>query len=296
MNNQLTTVAAYPGAKSRTIGNVIAAILPTSGIKEVLDVFGGMGNLIVKYSGKANDKRVYYNDINPKHVKLFQVLCSEYAKALFIRILKTTNYTEVDFNYARFVSNFMLDDNGTFMKNYGFNHQLDDIQKAAEVWANVLLSFNGKMNEWGGITRGNEAIQYKDNIIKKYDLIDIFKDVRVLNMDGFEIIKQKKYCKDTLLICDSPYTKDEMTSKAIYECEMTQTQQYEYATLLCDATAKVLVCGYKNKIYDSILTEENGWHYHQLMEVPKSMSTQGLGVSKSKAIESVWVNYDIKNI
>lgn len=314
--NIYPAISPYPGAKAGYVGKVIAEILPHTGIDRYYDVFGGMANIILH---KAPHPEEYYNDLNKKLATLILVLSDEkLSYELFRRMLSTTEYyNQSGFDYAKFASNHMLDPNSEFMREYAYNHEIDIVEKAAAVWRTLLMSFNGSMSHFTGIRevikednkthqieysikadhiKGTEALTLEYQLQKKAEIPKRMQNVKVLNMDAFELISLVKGDGRALMVCDSPYTKEEMTSDKIYEKELTQKQQQEYVELLYDSKAKVLVCGYDNPIYNRVLLNPCGhykWYEYEVAEVAKSMSSGHIGEAKSRATEVIWTNWEI---
>lgn len=309
--NLYPAISAYPGAKAGYVGEVIAEILPYKEIDRYYDVFGGMANIILH---KAPHPEEYYNDLNKKLATLMLVLSDEkLSDELFRRMLTTTEYyNQSGFDYAKFASNYMLDPDSEFMREYAYNHEIDIVEKAASVWRTLLMSFNGSMRNFTGIKevtrdginfdvkadhiKGTEALTLEYQLQKKIEIPKRMKDVKILNMDAFELIALVKDDDRALMVCDSPYTKDEMTSDKIYEKELTQKQQHEYVKLLYDSKAKVLVCGYDNEIYNHVLLNPDGpykWYEYEVADVAKTMSRGAIGEAKSRATEVIWTNWKI---
>ena len=212
MNNLYPAIAPYPGAKAGYVGQVIAEILPYDGITQYYEVFGGMANILLH---KKPHPEEFYNDLNEKLVTLLAVLSDEAAsKELFRRMMNTTEYyNQSGFDYAQFASKHMLNSESQFMQKYAFNHNLDMIQKAAEVWKTLLMSFNGSMSHFKQVRTGTEALTLEYQLQKKLEIPERLKNVRILNEDAFQLIERMKSYPDVLMVCDSPYTKKQMGSK-----------------------------------------------------------------------------------
>lgn len=292
-------ISHYPGAKAGYVGQVIAEILPYDGINQYYEVFGGMANILLH---KRPHPQEYYNDLNKKLATLMFVLSDEkLSKDLFELMLDTTDYyDQSSFDYAKFASQYMLDPESEFMREYAQNSNLNlnltTVEKAAEVWRTLLMSINGAMSHFKGIRVGNEALTLEYQLQKKLEIPERLRNVNILNEDAFELIEVVKPCSDALMVCDSPYTKKQMGSKVIYECEFSEQDQYRYIRLVQDSTAKVLVCGYDNEIYNSILLDSNSpykWYKYEVAEVSKSMAVTAIDGSKSKATEMIWTNWPV---
>ena len=295
MNNLYPAIAPYPGAKAGYVGQVIAEILPYDGITQYYEVFGGMANILLH---KKPHPEEFYNDLNEKLVTLLAVLSDEAAsKELFRRMMNTTEYyNQSGFDYAQFASKHMLNSESQFMQKYAFNHNLDMIQKAAEVWKTLLMSFNGSMSHFKQVRTGTEALTLEYQLQKKLEIPERLKDVRILNEDAFQLIERMKSYPDVLMVCDSPYTKKQMGSKVIYECEFSQQAQYKYVNLVNDSKAKILLCGYDNEIYNSVLLNPDNphkWYEYAVADVAKTMSVSSIGATKSRATEVIWTNWPV---
>lgn len=295
MNNLYPAIAPYPGAKAGYVGQVIAEILPYDGITQYYEVFGGMANILLH---KKPHPEEFYNDLNEKLVTLLAVLSDETAsKELFRRMMNTTEYyNQSGFDYAQFASKHMLNSESQFMQEYGFNHNLDMIQKAAEVWKTLLMSFNGSMSHFKQVRTGTEALTLEYQLQKKLEIPERLKNVRILNEDAFQLIERMKSYPDVLMVCDSPYTKKQMGSKVIYECEFSQEAQYKYVNLVNDSKAKILLCGYDNEIYNSVLLNPDNphkWYEYAVADVAKTMSVSSIGATKSRATEVIWTNWPV---
>lgn len=295
MNNLYPAIAPYPGAKAGYVGQVIAEILPYDGITQYYEVFGGMANILLH---KKPHPEEFYNDLNEKLVTLLAVLSDEAAsKELFRRMMNTTEYyNQSGFDYAQFASKHMLNSESQFMQKYAFNHNLDMIQKAAEVWKTLLMSFNGSMSHFKQVRTGTEALTLEYQLQKKLEIPERLKNVRILNEDAFQLIERMKSYPDVLMVCDSPYTKKQMGSKVIYECEFSQEAQYKYVNLVNDSKAKILLCGYDNEIYNSVLLNPDNphkWYEYAVADVAKAMSVSSIGATKSRATEVIWTNWPV---
>lgn len=295
MNNLYPAIAPYPGAKAGYVGQVIAEILPYDGITQYYEVFGGMANILLH---KKPHPEEFYNDLNEKLVTLLAVLSDEAAsKELFRRMMNTTEYyNQSGFDYAQFASKHMLNSESQFMQKYAFNHNLDMIQRAAEVWKTLLMSFNGSMSHFKQVRTGTEALTLEYQLQKKLEIPERLKNVRILNEDAFQLIERMKSYPDVLMVCDSPYTKKQMGSKVIYECEFSQEAQYKYVNLVNDSKAKILLCGYDNEIYNSVLLNPDNphkWYEYAVADVAKTMSVSSIGATKSRATEVIWTNWPV---
>lgn len=305
------TISPYPGAKAGYVGEVIAEILPYEGIKQYFEVFGGMANIILH---KAPHPEEFYNDLNQKLTTLMYVLSDgTLSNQLFQLMLNPTEYyNQSGFDYAKFASEHMLSPDSDFMKEYAYNHELTTVEKAAQVWRTLLMSFNGSMERFKGLRevtedginfelkgnhiKGTEALTLEYQLLKKQGISQRLKNVTILNVDAFKLIADMKIYDDVLMVCDSPYTLERRNGVPIYECDFDDNDQRRYMNLIYDSRAKILVCGYPSELYDNILLNSNGpykWYRYEIAEVAKTMSISAKGGTKNRETEVIWTNWKI---
>lgn len=278
MNNRLEAVAGYVGAKNGVVGSRISSVLYREGITTYIEPYSGtwgVGRQSMPYPVEI------WNDVDSQLYSLFSVLCNQSeVKELIERMLRT-EYSQEYFDNAKSICEADLD------------KIPDRIQRAVYAWSLMLQSKNGQSREWKGFTKGNETIKYQESIIRKFDLIERFKNVQVSNRDALEWIRELKGRPDVMCMIDSPYVLESRTSEKLYRHDMDDKNQRDLVNLCVDATSKMLLCGYHNSIYESILTPEKGWYCYDLHEVAKSMSFSGLGNRKKRVMEVIWTNYPL---
>ena len=289
MTNNIT-IAPYAGAKNRS-ANAFIDIIPYNGIKVYAEPFGGTFGLGLK---KAPHQIEIYSDINSKLALLLQTLKNQETAYMLLDMLCSAEYSKRFFDYAKEASNFF--------KVYNlctFDNRYDDVFISCLVYSTLLMSFNGQMETFKGIRTGHEEDMFYKQIKKKLAVIERLKDVHVLNADGIELIKIFKEYREAFLYVDPPYTRHRNSSDKergdIYEFEILDDElQQKFLNSLKDCKAKVLVCSYRNELYDNTLCSEYGFKRIDVAEVPKTMSIGQKGHKKSRAVEVAYVNYDIR--
>ena len=284
------TIAPYAGAKNSS-ANAFEGIIPYDGIKVYAEPFGGTFGLGLK---KAPHPIEIYNDLNPKLALLLKTLSNQETAYKLLDMLCTVEYSEQFFDYAKEASNFFKKYNGCT-----FDNKNDDVYISCLVYSTLLMSFNGQMKTFKGIRTGHEEDMFYKQIKKKLAVIERLKDVHVLNADGIELIKIFKEYREAFLYVDPPYTRHRNSSDKergdIYEFEILDDElQKKFLESLKDCKAKVLVCSYRNELYDNTLCSEYGFKRIDVAEVPKTMSIGQKGHKKSRAVEVAYVNYDIR--
>ena len=102
--------------------------------------------------------------------------------------------------------------------------------------------------------------------------------VELLNVDALLWLSKFKPPSNTVIYCDPPYMHSTRTSNKRYEHELTDEEHEELLTLLCSKDANVLLSGYRNELYESMLQD---WHSIDF----RAMTRGGVRT------ETVWCNY-----
>ena len=278
-------VSGYAGSKNKT-ANYYLPFVMYENISTYIEPFGGMFGVGLN---KSPHPAEIYNDLNKKLALLFSVLADSVLGMELICKMCSVPYTKEFFDNAKETLN-----------KTDFSAVTDNkIEIACYVWSLLLMSFNGQMETFRGIYTGAEEEKLHMRMTQKYNLLSRLQGLTVLNMDGLDVIREYKNDSHAFLFIDPPYTQTNESSEhkrqKIYECEvLSDTDQAEFLAVLENAKAKILVCSYKNKLYDDILCAEYGWKCHPVTDTFKSMRIGGKGESKSKVTEYVYINYDVE--
>jgi site-specific DNA-adenine methylase len=291
------------GGKNGSIGYDIASCLYRKGIDIYCEPFGGsfgVGRQAAPFPIEI------WNDLDNVLYTFMKSYCI-YGNTVFERLLETMEYSQSHFDYVKLIANYgqVLEDeiryhkSGTEAETYKI---ADDIQKAVYAWELIEQSFNGNTKQWAGIKKGNEEVVYENRMVKKEGLFERFKNVLPINMDALELIRKLQGRQEVMLYIDSPYAFSDddqsldstrRTTKGLYKHDMDNDGQEALAKLVLPSKAKVMLSGYRNKIYDSILNASNDWFSYDIAEVCKSSAVCATGGTKPRAIETIWTNYPL---
>lgn len=97
--------------------------------------------------------------------------------------------------------------------------------------------------------------------------------------DGIQFLSSFPFQGAEFIYCDPPYVHSTRRSNKIYQHEMTDDDHFRLTNVLAGINCKVMISGYQNDIYSSVLT---GWNVIML-EVPSQT-----GMRK----ECLWLNYE----
>ena len=172
---------------------------------------------------------------------------------------------------------------------------LDDIEKSVMVYILITQSFDCKRKNFSEkLYKYARAYQkrIRKNIPRVYERL---RDVRVLNMDGIDLLSEIKDDVDTFAFVDPPYRLELRAKNAgkAYKCELSHEDQVKLLETIRHAKCKIMLCGYKSEngedLYDRYLLPY-GWKCYKLAELTKTCQIKE---KKDKGKEYIWVNYEL---
>lgn len=277
--------SSYVGAKA-TNAFELSQLFLLRDKKEYYSLFAGMMNDIIQAPLKGF--KIYANDIDKGVYSLLRVWCNpEKSKELYKQML-SLEFSEVCFNETK----EKIADREKLMLIPS------EIERAKYMWVTLLMSKNAQMQTFKGITDGLEQERYQAMMLKKLELFDCLSGVKVLNEDAVSIIERLKADKRTDIFCyaDPPYYGRNCTAKRHYKHDYTHDDHVRLLTSVRDIPFHMMISNYDNELYNQLLTEDIGWKCYEFKEVYKSMKYGGAGVPKTKVMEMIWTNYDLKDI
>ena len=172
---------------------------------------------------------------------------------------------------------------------------LDEIERAAMVYVLITQSFNSTR-------KGFSKKGYKDTFAYRKDILlhaprvyERMQGVRVLNMNGIDLLEKISDNSSAFAFVDPPYRKELRGKNAgnVYACELPHAEQIRLLTTIQDAKCKIMLCGYKSNdgvdLYDTYLLS-HGWHCYKLANLVKSCQNKD---KKDIGEEFIWVNYTL---
>lgn len=257
----MKTILKYPGAKNR-IANWIVSFIPKHDV--YLEPFAG--SLAVLFN-KPTSKVETVNDIHEDVVNYFRCL-RDYPSVL-IELINNTPYSRVEYDNA-----------------YILNEDDSDIEKARKFAVRCWQGFGCANLYHNGFKSGQQkhspncAIAWNKLPERLQEATQRLKEVQIESLDAIELIKRYD-TKDVFIYCDPPYLTSTRKSN-LYKFEMTEQEHVDLLNLLKKHPGKVMISGYDNDLYNSILV---GWH----KEYKKTLAEQGL-----KRTECLWMNYEMQ--
>lgn len=173
---------------------------------------------------------------------------------------------------------------------------MDEIDKAVEIFALITQSFNATRKDFS-------AKAYKDTNAYREDIrfhipqvYERLKNVRVLNVNGIDLIAKVADNPNAFVFADPPYRHAlrGVGADKSYACELPHSEQIRLLKTIREAKCKIMLCGYRTErgidLYDRYLLPY-GWKCYKLADVVKACQVS----KKHKDIgyEFIWVNYEL---
>ena len=259
--------------------NYIVSLMPRHGC--YCEVFGGSGAVLF---AKDPSKVEIYNDLNGWLVNLYRVI-RERPQELIDR-LEMTPYSRTEYHRA-------LD---IYKKSqHGLDGEIiDPVEKASLFFMIVKQAFNSTVGStWSYASTSSKGSSWRNAM----DLI-MPAHLRLRNVVIEEVTWKSLFerydSKETMWYLDPPYvhiTRDDGATDA-YEYEFSNEDHTNLCWECSDLKGMVILSGYQNEIYNSILVEELGWEYKEVEVTCQSSFVPGQKV-KPKRTEVLWLSPNV---
>lgn len=206
------------------------------------------------------------NDLNQDVVNYFRVL-RDHPDEL-IRRITNTPYARKEYDNA-------------------YNETKDIVEKAARFCIKCHMGFSCSNRYKNGFRSGQ---QYNSpNPAKAWNKLpdtlqmatEHLKQVQIECLPALELLKRYS-TPDVFAYLDPPYLRRTRTKKYLYSEEMSDLEHQELLEFLLKFPGKILLSGYDNELYNTVLS---GWN-----KVCRPVQAEG-GASRT---EVLWMNYDIQ--
>lgn len=261
-----TPLMHYHGAKFR-LSPWIISHFPEH--KTYCEPFGGAAGVLLN---KPRSQSEIYNDLDQDIVNVFRVLQNEKQSARLTELLALTPYSRDEFCLAQELTDDPVEKaRRTLIRSYmGFGSASATRARPTGFRIDTARDYGTTADTWA---------KYPETVIH---FIDRLKGVVIENKNAIEVIKNHDR-EDTLFFVDPPYvhnTRDKRNQDA-YNHEMTNEQHHELIEQLKKAEGFVFLSGYKNEIYDELLSD---W------ETIDKRSRISAGRGTAVRIETMWMN------
>nr|VFK25114.1 MAG: DNA adenine methylase [Candidatus Kentron sp. LFY] len=262
MTNVRRPILRYYGGKWNMAPWIIANMPPH---KVYVEPFAGAANVMLRKPPVNLD---VLGDLQGRMINVFRVLQDRKSAKKLARLLRTTPYSETEFEHCHAVSNDPVEDARRTIvvsmqghagvaaagkKRSGFRRVKNPRGVGpARTWSHVWEY----VTDWSDRLRG-VVLERKDALT----IIDYY--------DG----------PDTVIYADPPYLRYSRThGERVYEYEMEESEHRKLAECLGKAQGTVLVSGYRTTLYDRLYTD---WQRYEKTVV---------GYRGREVTECLWVN------
>jgi len=261
----VSTVLKYPGSKWSIADWIISNFPP--GYEKMTYLEPYMGSLAVFFN-KNRSAIETVNDLDGNVVNLFRVIRDNPEE--LARLIKFTPWAREEYKNSYESTDEPIENARRFLARMwmAIGAKSSDITG----FRNVIKGVNGNIPHWnnrlpGRILEAAERLKHTDTCV-----------VQIENQPALQLIE--RYNRENVLIyIDPPYLL-RTRSKRIYKHEMNDNDHLELLGVLKESKAKIVLSGYENDMYSSIL---GGWH----KESKSCLKEAGLS-----ATEVLWMNYE----
>lgn len=281
--NKPVQILRYIGSKARMAQN-LAALIPQS-CTTYAELYCGSAALAL--NSRAFDVKIL-NDFNGHIANFWQVATDPETGEELLKKLQMTSYSWSDFQEAKMRR-----------ERYGMR-QADQMQWAVDTFILNRQSFNAKGEHW----TFQDVGQYEHALSGATEFPLYFKLLKkqtfeVYNENAIDVMDKKKLLDNprAFIFLDPPYLEGLRSDCKLYDTDMPDVRDHiKLLKAIRQAKAKIVLSGYWSgrddgtDLYDGYLLP-CGWHRHLLGEYSKSCE---VGEEKSKGVEWIWCNYDLK--
>ena len=293
------TNALFPhiGGKNQ-LGEKLVGLLPDEIPDIYIEPYGGSFGLALQAKFDPETTLLIHNDLDNIIHAIINTI-SQYPEQTLDAVydlLSKFDFEQSTVDYFRFLFNYK-----SITGESLFN---DDIYLGAAAWILKNISRNGDCKNLRIINGVDEIDKLYTTFTKKEQTALELEGVISLSMDAIELLKKirdsgKSHDYKIFLYIDAPYSHSgkRKTQHDLYRVDIDKddSQIFELAKLIEEinqyTNCKIMVSEYDNPIYNSILTEEKGWHKITVDDVYVSVVFSSNGEPKPIETEYVWCNY-----
>lgn len=258
----------YYGSKLRLVSRIVDGLPPHNAWVEAF-----CGSAAVTFAKPPAPIEII-NDLNDEIVNLFQQLRNN-SDAL-CRSVSLTPYSKTEFRDSR--------------KSMEVS---DPVERARRFLVATMMTVNGTYNgNAGGFSvsqsysrNGKEArVSRWYNLPERLEaVVERLKHVRIENRDARELVKKFSDRPATLMYLDPPYNVSRSFKYVIDPSD--EGFHEELLEACCESNCMILISGYDNPLYKSVLKRKYGWTKEKISATTRA--TDGKDLSR---VEVLWKN------
>jgi DNA adenine methylase len=261
----MNTVLKYPGSKWSMTDWIISNFPAGYEKMTYCEPFFGSGAV---FFNKKRSLVETVNDLDGNVVNLFKVI-RERPEEL-ARLIEFTPWSREEYRLSYIKTGDELEDARRFLVRMwqAIGAKSSDITG----WRSNIKSINGNVVQWSTVLPQNiidisSRLKHSNNRL-----------VQIENQPAAKMIERYNR-KNVFIYCDPPYVMSTRNNR-IYACEMTDADHIELLELLLQHPGPVMISGYDNEIYNTLL---EGWH-----KITRLANCEG----GQQRVEVIWMNYE----
>ncbi len=261
----MQTVLKYPGSKWSTADWIISNFPPGYEKLTYLEPFFGSGAV---FFNKRRSVIETINDLDSNVVNLFKII-RERPEEL-ARLIDFTPWAREEYRLSYEMSGDPLEDARRFLVRMWQAIGAKSSDKTG--WRNNIKGMNGNLTQFNnrlpdGIIKVSCRLKHTNTCL-----------VQIENQPAIQLID--RYNRDNVLMyIDPPYLLSTRSNR-IYKHEMKDEDHEALLEVLLQNKARIILSGYDNQLYNSILQE---WHKESI-----NCTAEG----GRAAVETIWMNYE----
>jgi DNA adenine methylase len=257
----------YYGSKQRLAANIVANLPPHNAWVEA---FCGSASVTLAKSPAPIE---IINDMDNQIVNLFQQLRDNTAE--LCRLVALTPYARVEYLAAR-----------------EHKRGCTPLEKAREFLVATMMTVNGanggkssgfsfsdSYSRGGNEARANRWYHLPERLSA---VAERLRTIRIENRDARELLSMYEDRPATLIYLDPPYN---ISRKQRYNVDVDDNFHVDLLNKCINSKAMILISGYENDLYNSILNTRNGWTKKFL-----PTSTRDTSGKDYPRVEVLWTN------
>lgn len=166
----------------------------------------------------------------------------------------------------------------------------DILENAFDFFVDCRMSLAGRMTSFTPISKSRIRRGMNEQVAAWLTSIDGLTEVHtrvkrvlMLNDKSVNVIKRMDH-PETLQYIDPHYWTDAGPPKGQYRCPMTKEDHIEHLELLPKCQSKIMISGYRSKLYDKAL---KSWNRHEMQ-----IANHASGAKTKKIMtECIWCNF-----
>jgi DNA adenine methylase len=263
--NELGTILKYPGSKNRIADKIISLFPDDYRKMTYIEPFFGSGTVFFR---KAPSVVETINDLDRDVYNLFLQIRNNSEE--LARLIEGTPWSRQDYEDAYSKTNSDTENARRFLVRFWFAIGAKSYCRTG--WRHNIKGNNGNIAAFGQLPFLIKQASYR--LRPKTGNV-----VQIENRDAFFLI-EKYNRKEVLMYLDPPYVFSTRKNRRIYTHEMSDEDHMRLCALVNESSAKIILSGYQNDIYENHLKRF------------KKAEIQTHDEKGNKRMEVIWTNFN----